>query len=102
MDKELFTKLKKSLGHMESHASGQKVKGVREVTREVKSPRPFSKDEIIELRRRLGVSQSGFAVLLNISPRTVQKWEQGENRPNGSSLRLLAIARKLPRALYIS
>lgn len=102
MDKELFKKLQASLGHMEAHASGKKVKGVREVTKEVESPRSFSKDEIVKIRRSMGVSQSAFAVLLNISPRTVQKWEQGENSPNGSSLRLLAIARKMPKALYIS
>ena len=102
MDKILFDELQKSLGQMEDHAAGKKLKGVREITREVKAPKPLSKDEIIRLRRKMRVSQSAFAVLLNISPRTVQKWERGENMPNGSSLRLLAIAKKDPRALYFS
>ncbi|MCC6329421.1 MAG: helix-turn-helix domain-containing protein [Acidobacteria bacterium] len=62
----------------------------------------MSKEEIIKLRKKLQVSQSAFAMLLNISTKTVQKWEQGQNRPNGSSLKLLAIAKKNPKMLYLS
>ena len=62
---------------------------------------PMSKKEIVELRKKLKVSQSAFATLLNISTKTVQKWEQGENQPNGSSLKLLTIAKKNPKMLYV-
>ncbi|MFN0277771.1 MAG: helix-turn-helix domain-containing protein [Pyrinomonadaceae bacterium] len=102
MDKQLFEELKKSLGEMEAHAAGKKVKGLREVVREVKSPNPLSKEEIVKIRKKLQVSQAAFAVLLNISTKTVQKWEQGENKPNGSSLKLLSIAKKNPKMLYVS
>ncbi len=102
MDKQLFEELKKSLGEMEAHAAGKKVKGLREVVREVKAPSPLSKEDIVKLRKKLRVSQSAFAVLLNISTKTVQKWEQGENKPNGSSLKLLSIAKKNPKMLYIN
>ena len=34
-------------------------------------------------------SQAVFAAYLNTSPSTVQKWEQGQKRPNGPSLKLL-------------
>lgn len=102
MDKKLFEELKQSLADMEAHAAGKKVKGVREVVKEVKTPKPLSKEEIVKLRKKLRVSQSAFAMLLNISTKTVQKWEQGENRPNGSSLKLLAIAKKDPKMLYVS
>ena len=87
---------------MDAHAAGKKVKGVREVVKEVKAPKPLSKEEIVKLRKKLKVSQSAFAMLLNISTKAVQKWEQGENRPNGSSLKLLAIAKKNPKMLYVS
>lgn len=42
MNKELFEKLQQSLRDMEAHAAGKKVKGVREVVKEVKAPGPFS------------------------------------------------------------
>jgi putative transcriptional regulator len=35
------------------------------------------------------VSQAVFAKLLNISPETVKKWEQGKRHPTGASLKLL-------------
>lgn len=102
MDKKLFEELMEGARQMEAHAAGKKVKGVREVVKEVKAPKPLSKDDIVKLRKKLKVSQSAFAMLLNISTKTVQKWEQGENRPNGSSLKLLAIAKKNPKTLYVS
>ncbi len=92
----------KGANQMADHAAGKKVKGLREVVKEVKTPRPLSKEDIVKLRKKLRVSQSAFAVLLNISTKTVQKWEQGENLPNGSSLKLLTIARKNPKMLYVN
>lgn len=47
-----------------------------------------SKD-IKRIRIREKVSQAVFAKLLNISPETVKKWEQGERQPAGASLKLL-------------
>jgi putative transcriptional regulator len=41
------------------------------------------------LRRRLCLSQSVLASLLNTSPSTVRKWEVGDKKPSGPSLKLL-------------
>jgi putative transcriptional regulator len=41
------------------------------------------------LRERL--SQAVFALVLNTSTSTVQKWETGEKKPSGPSLKLLSI-----------
>jgi putative transcriptional regulator len=49
----------------------------------------LSSKEIKRLRIKEKVSQSVFAKLLNISPETVKKWEQGERHPTGASLKLL-------------
>ena len=38
---------------------------------------------------RYKASQGVFAAYLNTSPSTVQKWEQGQKKPNGPSLKLL-------------
>jgi len=51
----------------------------------------FTPAQIKRLRRRYKASQSVFAAYLNTSPSTVQKWEQGQKKPNGPSLKLLNI-----------
>lgn len=45
--------------------------------------------QIKRLRLECKASQSVFAAFLNVSPSTVQKWETGQKRPNGPSLKLL-------------
>jgi putative transcriptional regulator len=102
MKKEMFDELMESANQMAAHAAGEKVTGIREIVREVKPPRAISKDEIIKLRtKQLKVSQAAFALLLNTSAATVRSWEQGKNSPSGASLRLLAIARKSPKMLFV-
>jgi len=45
--------------------------------------------QIRRLRTRNRVSQAEFAAYLNTSLSTVQKWERGQKKPNGPSLKLL-------------
>jgi putative transcriptional regulator len=45
--------------------------------------------QIKRIRERSKASQSVFAAYLNTSVSTVQKWERGEKKPNGPSLKLL-------------
>lgn len=49
----------------------------------------FTPTQIKRLRSRFKASQAVFAAYLNTSPSTVQKWEQGQKKPNGPSLKLL-------------
>ncbi|MBI5462944.1 MAG: DNA-binding transcriptional regulator [Gammaproteobacteria bacterium] len=49
----------------------------------------FTPIQIKRLRERNKASQAVFAAYLNTSPSTVQKWEQGQKKPNGPSLKLL-------------
>lgn len=62
-------------------------------------PAPISREEIVKIRRRLNCSQSVFAMMLNVSPRTVQAWEQGMREPSDAALKLLSIADKHPEVL---
>ncbi|MGG7054525.1 helix-turn-helix domain-containing protein [Nitrosomonas sp. ANs5] len=55
---------------------------------------PISPNDIKALRESLNVSQSVFAVLLNTSISTVQKWEIGDKHPSGPSLKLLNIVKR--------
>jgi putative transcriptional regulator len=62
--------------------------------------RELSAKQIRAIRSRTQMSQAVFAAVLNTSVSTVQKWEIGEKRPSGPSLKLLnVIERKGIKAL---
>jgi putative transcriptional regulator len=50
-------------------------------------------EEIKALREREQVSQPVFARYLNVRRDAVSKWERGEKRPNGPSLKLLSLVK---------
>ena len=54
---------------------------------------PLSPDEIRALREREHVSQPVFALYLNVRKDAVSKWERGEKRPDGPSLKLLNLVK---------
>ncbi|HET6851593.1 MAG TPA: helix-turn-helix domain-containing protein [Pyrinomonadaceae bacterium] len=71
------------------------------VTR-LQAPRPpkaMSPRDIARIRQRLNCSQAVFAMMLNISPKTVQAWEQGSREPGDAALKLLTIAKNHPEVL---
>ncbi len=51
----------------------------------------YSPEEIVSIRKRFSLSQAALASIFNISPSTVQKWEQGSKKPAGASRKLLDI-----------
>jgi putative transcriptional regulator len=50
-------------------------------------------DEIRQLREKANMSQATFGIALNVSKFLVSKWERGEAKPSGPSLKLLALVR---------
>lgn len=52
-----------------------------------------------EARACVGLSQQEFALLLGVSPRTLQDWEQGRREPTGAARTLLKVAVKHPKLL---
>ena len=52
---------------------------------------PYSAEQIRSLRERYHLSQAVMAAVLNTSLSTIQKWELGDKRPAGPSLKLLSI-----------
>lgn len=49
----------------------------------------YTPAQIKMIRTRNKASQAVFAAYLNTSPSTIQKWEQGQKKPNGLALKLL-------------
>jgi putative transcriptional regulator len=52
-----------------------------------------------EARAIVGLSQQEFALLLGVSARTLQDWEQGRREPTGAARTLLKVAVKHPELL---
>jgi len=55
---------------------------------------PMAPEQIRALRERYNVSQSVFALYLNVTVGLVSKWERGDKRPAGASLKLLTLIDK--------
>ena len=56
-------------------------------------------EDVIALRRFVGLTQQQFADALGISVHTLRNWEQGRRSPDGPALALLRIAARHPRVL---
>ena len=56
--------------------------------------RDLSPKQIRAIRAQSHMSQAVFAAVLNTSVSTVQKWEIGEKRPSGPSLKLLDVIQR--------
>ena len=55
--------------------------------------------EAAEARASVGLSQQEFALLLGVSARTLQDWEQGRREPTGAAKTLLRVAVAHPEVL---
>lgn len=56
----------------------------------------FTSEEIKAIRLGTGLTQASFAKFMGVCVKTVEAWEAGRNRPDGSARRLLSIARSDP------
>jgi putative transcriptional regulator len=66
---------------------------------ERKASRRFAIDSagVRAIRERTGLSQSEFAILIGVSVKTLQNWEQERRRPTGPAAALLRIIGSEPR-----
>ena len=90
MKNEDFEMLVASIKEAKEIKAGQK-KPNRVI--EIKPP------DIKSVREKLNVSQSEFALMIGVSLRTLQNWEQGRRKPEGPAKALLRVAARNPRAV---
>jgi DNA-binding transcriptional regulator YiaG len=58
-----------------------------------------SGDDVVTLRRFVGLTQAQFAAAMGISVHTLRNWEQGRRQPDGPAIALLRIAARHPRII---
>jgi len=86
-------KVKKGLEEILEYKQGKRT--LR--TKLINLPEPpleYGAKDIKKIREKGDYSQSIFAIILNVSVRTVQSWESGARVPSHSALRLLEIIDK--------
>mgnify|MGYP002632066362 FL=1 len=88
MDNDMFDELMTSVQEMDGIVKGQK-----QPTRRFE----FREPEVKAIREKMGVSQDKFAVILGVSKRTVENWEQGRRHPTGAARSLLKIVEADPQ-----
>lgn len=52
----------------------------------------YTAEHIKQVRSKYHVSQSVLAAYLCVTPKAVQRWEQGTSKPSGATAKLLALA----------
>lgn len=90
MEEKLFNDLLESVKQMKAIRAG-KLKPARTTT--------LQKNEIMEARRQLKMTQTQFATAFGISVSTLRNWEQGHRSPTGAAVTLIKVARKHPEAV---
>jgi putative transcriptional regulator len=95
---KIFSDLRQSLHQALEYEQGRK--GGLRVTELPPPPRPLSPRQIRAIRQSFNVSQAVFARIINVSPNTVESWEQGARRPREASLKLLTIAHQHPEVFW--
>ena len=56
----------------------------------------ISVEDIKETRKRLGMTQGLFAIVLGVSQKTVESWEAGRYTPDGAARRLISVLQSDP------
>ncbi len=78
----MFEELLASVQEMDKITKGKKA-----AARVTEFPEP----EVKAIREKTGLSQIRFAILIGVSKRTLENWEQGRRHPTGPAKALLRI-----------
>ena len=94
--KPLFDRLRHGLTEGIAHARGESTLTTVELP---EAPPEIDAANLAALRALAAMSQAVFAKMLNVSPKTVQSWEQGTRSPSMASRRLIHVFSMRPDAV---
>ena len=89
MDEKLFDELVSSVKE-----AGAIYRGEKNAKRQFS----FSPPDVKAIREKTGLTQTRFAIIMGVSVRTLQNWEQGHRTPQGPAVSLLRIVEKDPES----
>ncbi len=95
--RNLFEELKQGIEDIDAYKADKMT--LRTYTAKKKSQPQVDAGFIRKLREKLHMSQNVFALKLRVSPRTLEKWEQGETIPNVQAAALILMVYKYPDTL---
>ncbi len=90
MNEKMFAELAESIKQAGAIRRGTKRSGRRS---RVVAP------DVRHIRGQLGLSQDQFALMIGVSPRTVQNWEQKRREPEGAAKALLMVTAQHPKVV---
>ncbi|MCJ8271366.1 MAG: helix-turn-helix domain-containing protein [Psychrosphaera sp.] len=88
MNEEMFNELLASVEEIDAIIAGDK-----------KPSRVFNFDEpqVKAIREKTGLTQNRFALMMGVSKRTLENWEQGRRQPTGPARALLKLVDADPK-----
>lgn len=96
--RNLFAELAEGVDEINSYRKTKKIT-LRAYKVEKKPHLKVTATLIRHTRQQLHMSRSVFALKLRVSPRTLEKWEQGETKPNDQAAALILMVNKFPDTL---
>ena len=90
---EVYNDLLTGLQEVFDYTQGKPTK-IRITSVSIDPLKTYSKDNIKQIRKNTGMSQSVFAETIGVSKKTIEAWEAGTSSPQGSSRRILELFEK--------
>jgi len=92
--RNLFDEITEGFEALESERKGKLT--LRKHSVEGQPVKELSSIELVEIRKKLKMSQGVFAQSLRVPVRTLQNWEQGKGKPNDQAALLVRMIEKYP------
>jgi putative transcriptional regulator len=100
-----FKEIMKEAIQMKEELFADLVESIKQAGRIMQDAKRAARQSVIgapdvqQIRGSLGLSQKQFALLIGVSPRTVQNWEQKRREPEGAAKALLMVTALHPRVV---
>jgi putative transcriptional regulator len=87
---EMYEGIMEGLNDIIAYQEGEEGRARKSVVK-ILPLKEYTNNDIKELRNSRGMTQSVFAELVGVTPKAVEAWESGTNKPNGSAIRLFQL-----------